>query len=329
MNERLVVRNLSVPFEKMGNSAFIYCIGYETRSRFIAQEYKWWPEKTIAIEYSIGQVLSFEANQEFARQSGFKIVSDQHTLIEAAIRQTIASQRESEGTANITIDVSSMDRSLMSRVLLNVLDKLDDGETMFVLYSPSAFAERKTNLVPITNSGAAHPRLAGQVSPPDSGRVALLGLGYEYGVSLSILEAHEPDISFIFRPNGFDDRFRQAVRDANFGFDFGERNYEIIDYFLEDMAGAYDDISSLVLSTKHNSTIIAVPMGPKILSAVMILAGRLHQPQLSVLRYSVAPGGSYQDVLPEGLAVGISVTVIRDREVSAIHRIMSGQRSTL
>ena len=116
----------------------------------------------------------------------------------------------------------------------------------------------------------------------------MLRLGYEYGVSLSILEAHEPDISFIFRPNGVDERFKQAVLDANFGFDFGERNYEIIDYFLHDMAGAYDDISSLIVSAKHNNTITVVPMGPKILSAVMILAGRLHQPHVSVLRYSVA-----------------------------------------
>ena len=326
MNERLAVRNLSASPEKLYNSAFVYCIGYETRSRFVAQEYSWSSNKTIAIEYTAGQVLSFDENKKLAEQKAFEIVSDQNELVETAIGRTIVALRRKEGSAKVAVDVSSMDRSLMSRVLLKVLDELADGETMYVLYSPSAFFAPKSNLIPIRKSSAAHPAIAGQIAPPNSGRVALLGLGYEYGVSLSILEAHEPDISFIFRPNGVDERFKQAVREANFGFDFGERNYEIVDYFLHDMAGAYDDISSLIVSAKHNNTIIAVPMGPKILSAVMILAGRLHQPDVSVLRYSVAPVGQYQDIHAEGVVVGVGVTMIKDREIAAVHRIMS-QRS--
>ncbi|WLA66008.1 hypothetical protein QNN01_03820 [Bradyrhizobium diazoefficiens] len=253
---------------------------------------------------------------------------DQAALVEETIAKYVSllsTIRVVEGPVRIAVDVSSMDRSLMARVLLTVLDGLNDGETMLVLYSPSAYIAPPKDLVPIRNSTAAHPAIAVQVAPPDSGRIALLGVGYEYGVSLNILEAHEPDISFIFRPNGIDERFQQAGREANFGFDFGERNYEIVDYFLNDMAGAYDDISNLIVSTKHNSTIVAVPMGPKILSATMILAGRLHQPQVSVLRYSVASAGHYKDIGAEGVVVGVAVTMIKDREITAIQNIMSRQ----
>lgn len=324
MNERLVVRNLSFPLKRADEAAFIYCIGYEVRSRFSAQEINWNPKRTLAIEYSVGQVHSFDENRKFAEQKGFTLASDQTGVVEAAIQRLITSLRRTEGPVRIAVDVSSMDRSLMARVLLTVLDGLNDGETMLVLYSPSAYIAPPKDLVPIRNSTAAHPAIAGQVAPPDSGRIALLGVGYEYGVSLNILEAHEPD-SFIFRPNGIDERFQQAGREANFGFDFGERNYEIVDYFLNDMAGAYDDISNLIVSTKHNSTIVAVPMGPKILSATMILAGRLHQPQVSVLRYSVASAGHYKDIGAEGVVVGVAVTMIKDREITAIQNIMSRQ----
>jgi hypothetical protein len=325
MSERLIVRNLPIPPTNLDGAAFVFCLGYEARSRFAAEAINWSSAKTLAIEYSVGQVLSFEENKRFARQKDFKTIPDRPDIVETELRRMIAAVRAEGRSAKIAVDVSSMDRSLMSRVLLTVLDCLMDGETMLVLYSPSAFVQPKNNLVPIRNSSAAHPAIAGQIAPPDTGRVALLGLGYEYGVSLNILEAHEPDISFIFRPNGVDDRFQQAVREANFGFDFGERNYEIVDYFLHDMAGAYDDISSLIVASKHNSSIVAVPMGPKILSATMILAGRLHQPQVSVLRYSVASGGQYQDIAAEGIIVGVAVSVVKDREIAAIHNIMARQ----
>lgn len=318
MSERLVVRNLSPSTDSLCDALFVYCIGYESRSRFAAEFCHWSAKKTIAIEYSAGQVLSFDQNRAFARRNEFVTISDKEDAIEQALSRAISTMRKIEGSAKLAIDVSSMDRSLMARVLLKTLDELEHGETMFVLYSPSAFVEPKSNLVPIRHSSAAHPSIAGQVAAPDLQRVALLGLGYEYGVSLNILESHEPDISFIFRPNGVDDRFKDAVRDANFGFDFGERNYEIVDYFLQDMAGAYDDISSLIFATKHNSSIIAVPMGPKILSATMILAGRLHQPQVSVLRYSVAPIGAYQDIAAEGILVGMAVTLVEDRDSTAL-----------
>src|SRR5262249_14589027 len=162
-----------------------------------------------------------EANREFANANRFAIVADKFGELEQALEKAITATRREEGIAKVAIDVSSMDRSLMSRVMLKALDELQNGETMFVLYSPSAFVTPKSNLVPITDCSAANPAIAGQIAPPDSSRIALLGLGYEYGVSLSILESHEPDISFIFRPNGVDVRFEQAVWDANFGFDFG------------------------------------------------------------------------------------------------------------
>ncbi|MHC2805421.1 hypothetical protein ACVMII_005167 [Bradyrhizobium diazoefficiens] len=80
-----------------------------------------------------------EGNPRIAEQKGFTLASDQTGVVEAAIQRLITSLRRTEGPVRIAVDVSSMDRSLMARVLLTVLDGLNDGETMLVLYSPSAY----------------------------------------------------------------------------------------------------------------------------------------------------------------------------------------------
>jgi hypothetical protein len=316
MSVRLAVRNITIP-TSLSESLFVYCIGFERRSRFLAERLDWSAELSIAIRYSESRVLSFEENNRIALNRGHGIVSDSPGVLEECMQRKLREARSKVGVASIAIDVSSMDRSLMARAMVTALSAVHDGECVYILYAPSTFCPPTRNLVPIRRAGAAHPSLAGEIAAPDTLRVALLGLGYEYGVSLNILETHEPDMSFIFRPNGADERFKGAVSDANFGFDFGERNYDVIDYYLNDMAGAYDDISNLIASTKHDSSIICVPMGPKILSAVMILAGHVHQPRASVLRYSVASMENLQDSTAAEECFGISVMKVKERAPSA------------
>jgi hypothetical protein len=311
MSDRLAVRNITNQTSLL-ESSFVYCIGFEARSRFLAERFDWLAERAIAIRYSDSQVLSFDENHRLALKRGYTVVSDLPGVLEENVQRTLRGVRAKTGMASIAIDVSSMDRSLMARAMLTALNAIHEGEVLYILYAPSIFYLPTRSLVPIRHAGAVHPWLAGEIAAPDNLRVALLGLGYEYGVSLNILETHEPDMSFIFRPNGPDDRFKQAVSAANFGFDFGERNYEIIDYYLDDMAGAYDDVSNLIASTKHDSSVICVPMGPKILSAVMILAGHIHQPRASVLRYSVASMENHQDSIAAEEFFGISVIKVRN-----------------
>jgi hypothetical protein len=203
-----------------------------------------------------------------------------------------------------------MNRAVMAGVLVTVLDMLRHGDTLSILYAPSKFREPGLELLPIQRIGAPHPRISGEVASPRKGRVLLLGVGFEYGVSLNILDSHEPDESFVFRPIGFDDKFDDAVKRANFGFDFGERDYEVIDYHLNNAAALYDDISSLVVSMKHSTTILAVPLGPKLLSAIMIFVGYVHQPSVSVIRYSLASWNYRHDVTPAGMVVGIEITKV-------------------
>jgi hypothetical protein len=127
------------------------------------------------VEYTDGQVLSFGKNREYALAKGFTIVSDLMGQVEREIASKLQRMRSNSERGKIAIDVSSMDRALMSRIILHVLDALQDGEFLLVLYCPSAFYPPSQTLVPIRHAGAAHPSLTGEITPPDMKRVALYG----------------------------------------------------------------------------------------------------------------------------------------------------------
>jgi hypothetical protein len=284
----------------------LYTVGYESRSRHIVENYEFAKENVLAIVYGSNQTHSFSKNYEFMNARRFRQCEAESKELQTEISEFIQNRQRDSGSLSISVDVSSMDRSIMAAVLLSAVEQMRALDSLSILYTPSQFLQPKLELYPIKAIGAAHPGISGGVADPTRATSLILGIGYEYGISLSILDMHEPDVSFIFRPIGFDDRFLQSVSEANFGFDFGERNYEIIDYRLDSAAALYDSLSSLVVSMKHNTAIICVPFGPKLFSAVCIIVARNHAPDISVLRYSTSFIAPESDVTPLCKVVGVT-----------------------
>jgi hypothetical protein len=217
----------------------------------------------------------------------------------------------------IGIDVSSMDRSVMATVLVSTLRVMKPDDTLVLLYSSAEFVKPSLHLRPIRSIGAAHPAISGLVGDPHLRRALILGLGYEYGVALNVIETHDPDESFIFRPIGADSKYLDWMKKANFDFDFGERRYEIIDYHLANLSALYDTLSSLIFSMKYDTSIVSVPLGPKIFSAICIVVSLLNAPHISVLRYSLYSVATPVDVKASTAVDGIEFLALPevDREV--------------
>lgn len=291
----------------------IYSIGYEARSRHVAEFYRASPANRIGINYRDNQILSYQQNRQIAASDGSSIIGDDNTQIRDEIERTIRDIKLSGKKVTAAVDVSSMNRTVMASVLLALYDLAEVGDTIKLLYSPAKYTEPHLLLRPLTTMAPAHPSLSGIIGDPDFGRCVLLGLGYEYGVSLSILDSHEPDMAFIFKPSGFDPRYETSVRDANFGFDFGERNYEVIEYSLEDTSYLFNTITNLVYSAKHNTHFTAVPFGPKLFSAVAIFCAAIHHPHLAVLRYSLGDYRTPIDVEADSHIVGCNLLRVADR----------------
>jgi hypothetical protein len=294
------------------SDALIYSLGYEKRSGYIVEHFSDFGGHLLAVEYSENRELSFDYNGVLTQRVGATRVSDNLEEIEDAVTDLLSKIRLKQKNYDIAVDVSSMNRCVMATVLLKLYQAGTVGDRLRLLYAPAKFKEPNVPLLPLTNVIPAHPSISGVIGEPSMGRCVLLGLGYEYGVSLNILDAHEPDMSFIFRPLGFDVRYAESVEEANFGFDFGERNYDIIDYNLTDIANLYDEVNGIILSGKHNTQFTAVPFGPKIFSAVCIITAAIHSPHLAVLRYSMEKIREIKDVEAAGQITGCVLERVSD-----------------
>ena len=201
MTSRYLVRDLHEGKLNRDAALFVYCVGFETRSRFIAESNSQLARRTLAVVYDEGRTLSFSDNMTFAEKMRFQTVDIGAENFTEKLGREIAIAK-ANASLHVVVDVSSMNWAVMASVLVSVLDAMNNGDTLNVLYAPSEFKEPKLELLPIQKVGAPHPRVSGEIANPRKGRALLLGLGFEYGVSLNILDSQEPDISFIFRPNG-------------------------------------------------------------------------------------------------------------------------------
>lgn len=310
MSKLLKASNFDPKVENESVDLLVYCVGYEQRSRCVAESERVTASATLAIAYSVGRELSFVSNYSFATSMGSEIVGDQSPAIIDALRRKIYLARSGSQAIRIAVDVSAMDRGVMACVLAECYDQLRAGDVLRLLYAPAKYREPRLEMHPIREYGTVHASLSGAIRAPSFSRVLLLGIGYEYGLALSVLDKHEPDMSFVFRPIGFDERYRQSLETANFGFDFGERDYEVIDYYLLDLSGLFSVVSSIITSSKHNSHVVVCPLGPKIFSAVSIVAGLQHRPTVAVLRYSMVKGSQQEDVEADGRIVGLSLEMV-------------------
>jgi hypothetical protein len=262
------------------------------------------------VVYRNPRVLAFEQNYGLFWSRQYHGSSDEPAELTQGVKDFVRRLRSSETPLRIGIDVSSMDRSVMATVLVSTLACMKAGDAFVLLYASAEFVEPPLLLRPIRSIGAAHPAISGLVGDPRLRRALILGLGYEYGVALNVIETHDPDDSFIFRPLGADPRFLDVMKRANFDYDFGERKFEVIDYPLTNLSSLYDTLSGLVFSIKHDTSIVAVPLGPKIFSAISIVAAVLNAPNISVLRYSLYSLTTPSDVRASSAVDGIEFLVL-------------------
>jgi len=210
-----------------GDVTLIYCVGYETRSGFVTNADPWRSARSAAIVYGQRQVASFTDNLERARARGHELWDDDRTKIGDRVAEFVVGGR-AKGCRHFAVDVSAMDRGLMAAVLLSAIETVAPNESLHILYAPSRFQDRDTQLLPIRQFGAAHVALTGKLSEPKPSTCLVIGLGFEYGVSLNIMDMHDPDSTFAFVAEAIDPQFDEAVKRANFDFDFGNNNVSII-----------------------------------------------------------------------------------------------------
>lgn len=290
----------------------IYTVGFETRSRYIVEKIA---DKqnfcAAALVYEGIKNSSFEKNLALFRKRGHSEFGCKREDIDNGIDIAIncARKKTEKNGICIAVDISALDRRVMSLILLALCQRLKLEDTLRVLYTPAKYNNLKTNFPPMKSFGPVIPELMGRILPNNQNKCLVMGVGYEYGASLSVIERIEPKLAYFFSPVGFDERYQKDVRDANFDFDFDieKKNTNINSYNLRTPASTYNEVDYLVQSISHRYSVIFVPFGPKIFSAICILIAFSKAPYATLLRYSLNDPSKQNDVESSGHIIGFDM----------------------
>lgn len=315
---RFSITSLSEPTESIFDqcSIFLYAVGYEQRSSYFADLF--------TNDTAFCGALVYDDSAELGRfEENFKKFSTRKhknvgLTLEAIRRSLQPAFEDRPSPKTLVVDISCMDRSILANLFLVIFDLIDQTDTLHILYTPNEFSEPEFTFPTVKYFGPAIPELNGRVGDFSRERCLIMGLGYEYGASLNVLEQLEPAVSYLYLPTGYDERFLPSVKKANFDFDFGIRNLHINDFYLAHADEAYRDISSIVLALKHSMAIALVPFGPKLFSFICLLVAMENAGDVSFLRYSVDNDRLSSSLTASGITYGVTLSGIQQRRWSRV-----------
>ena len=269
--------------ERTAFACGLYSIGFEERSRFIATTLQ--TSKLVGIDLGGCGVASYDENMRQAKLRKDKIVKRDEIALSSS--HDWLARPDLYPVSNIFVDISSMDRHTMSRVIYQLLRSVGDSETnLYVLYAPAEFRKPPPHQVPVESSGPINALLAGHPRDPRLPTILFLGLGYEVGLALGVVETFEPARVLAFIPRGRDKRFDHEVDRANAPLLADQGYIRRVYYSVQAPANAFLDLKERVLGMREQAKIVLVPLGPKIFSSMGILLGYIYTPDITVWRFS-------------------------------------------
>ncbi|WP_417827589.1 hypothetical protein [Thalassospira sp.] len=292
------------PEEGASFDIFIYAVGYEERSSHVAKSFAKNSKIVLGFHFDDGKIHSFDKNKVFFEEIEGIEFTKKDTISEK-IKENCAGVELKN--SRIGLDVSSLNRGAMARIIGELLDSDDfAGSHISILYAVAKFHPPKSQDIsfvdfqPIDGFG-------GWTRHPERPAALLLGLGYETDHAVGAVEALDPSATFCFFPFGFDERYEAAVRAANEPLLDIVKEDRIVSYPVKSPYQTYWQMNSLLRAAIGVSRPILVPMGPKIFCSLCLLCQRILGDEVSVWRASGHSVDGARDAQAEGPIVGYSV----------------------
>lgn len=290
----------------------VNAIGYEDRARFSVESTIVSAQRCLSIAFENRGLFGYSRNMEAMERIGSSIFDwDGSQLERGDIGESIdALIAELGPSIRIAVDISSMNRSMMSAVFRSLIRNHEAIHSAHVLYAPATFRAPDHDYPQIGQIGPVAPELSGYMSEPSFPVGLLIGLGYEFGIAAGIMNRLEPKLAIAFRAIGNDPRYEEAVRTANFDFAFGLARCDVTDYSLlrPDLAAGH--VENILSAMTRQYRCVLVPMGPKLLSAIFILAGYRFLGHVAVWRVSEI-GNSPHNASADGRLVKCEIDLAR------------------
>lgn len=259
---------------------FIYGLGFETRSTTIPSLIDR-QSKIFALRMPDIRIHAYERNASLARTRQHIIISNFETFISETL-PTIFARSETKAL-KIGFDISSINRIMLTEILMQLARLARVEDEVEVIYCPAAYTEPNWTFPQIERLGPISPAFSA-IGDQTKPLCLMLGAGFETGISMGIVNQLEPRLSYCFWGTGVDARFDRAAHRANFDFEFGAYNTRAISYDITDPKGAFSTIESTVFGLSQTYRIIIIPMGPKIFTFLSVLIGMSYLGEIAIWR---------------------------------------------
>lgn len=282
--------------------AIVTC-GYETRAAYLRKTIALDAAELLVLDYRCDAMLSYDANKAFYESlSNRSFIDIDDSFIEAltAVLASAASRIDTDARLRILIDISSCSRSVMAKLLLAIAETLPGRTDLTCAYALSAFDRPPDGELPSHISQPVVGDLSGWSDDLSKPPCAVIGMGFEPGRALGCMDYLEIPEVRLFMPYGVDQRFEQAVHEANATLIAEAGTQSVLPYQILDPAATYEKMESLIYGLLARFRPVIIPLGPKIFAALaMVLAVRM-LPRICVWRTSSGTIGEVSDRAASG-----------------------------
>lgn len=131
------------------------------------------------------------------------------------------------------------------------------------LYSPAKFSAPPATVPPQTYSGPASPDYAGWTLDPALPLAAVIGVGYELGRAVGILEYLEPAVAWLFSPRRFNEAYDKALARVSADLYLMVPDQQQVSYDVRDILDCFERLESLVYGVKSRAECSYAPLAPR------------------------------------------------------------------
>lgn len=265
---------------------FIAALGYESRCVHAFGSLEIQASKKIAIAFTDQTVCAFEDNKKFFVKHQFNVREIGDSEVTAAIMSCVETDE-----ANVCIDISSFTRGRLASILVALLAASKQFKRVLgvdFVYSFATYTPPPDEFAPINSSGPVCPFFSGWTNNPDFPSSLIIGVGYERGKAVGVVEGMEPSSVWVFLPEGGTGKYDETVMTANIELlaSFANDKGKIRRYPVNAPYRLFTELEALVFGLSKESRPIIVPMGPKIFGLCALLTGLAHYPSVGIWRVS-------------------------------------------
>jgi hypothetical protein len=286
--------------------------GYEERARSLAEKLEGHATTVIALDYESHRIHSYEANKKFFLGVGSLLGLDQLDELKSKIvADATALNKASSAPAifRIAVDISSMDRDRLARVVYILTHISDVALRIDFLYSSGEFSEGAVGSDgPVTvNQAISH--FEGWSSNPDLPVACIIGLGFEHQLALAALETLEPSLTVALRASGGDARFDARVSKDNEFLLRNSSSMTVYSYDLLNPLATFRRMVELIGTMRTDYRLVLVPIGPKVFALICLLLATTLEDELSIWRVSSGLGRQAEDRAASGEVIGLTISI--------------------